>query len=201
MANPLLYDTLKAGYSNDTQLQTKTLSKSGYIRDDELSNNKNRQVYFNPTTNSVLYNSNGTQTLNDWKNNVLLGLGQIKSTDRYKNDKKTLEKAKKKYEGSDVTLTGHSQAGGILPLIAGKKDKVVTYNGAKFGEKINKNEQHYRVASDPVSILSAKNKRTTTIQGPSVFPTYSSLLTGPSLLSYGLNSHNLENLKNKNIRV
>jgi hypothetical protein len=42
-----LYDVINAGYKDPTT-QRNTLSKQGFIRDDDLSNHNN-QVYYNPT--------------------------------------------------------------------------------------------------------------------------------------------------------
>ena len=52
----------------------------------------------------------GTHNLKDFGTDVQLAFGNLKNTSRYEEAKKVLEKAKKKYDGSDVTVTGHSLA-------------------------------------------------------------------------------------------
>jgi hypothetical protein len=70
-----LYDSLRVGYLPSEKQQGQEMSKYGFQIDKGLSND-NQQVYFNPTTNKLLYNVTGSQSLNDWVNvDAKLALG------------------------------------------------------------------------------------------------------------------------------
>ena len=74
-----LYDSLRVGYLPSEKQQGQEMSKYGYQIDKGLSND-NQQVYFNPTTNKLLYNVTGSHTLDDWVNSDLkLALGVRKN--------------------------------------------------------------------------------------------------------------------------
>jgi hypothetical protein len=108
-----LYNVLKTGYSNDKNKQAKFGEKHGYIVDKHSTNNSH-QVYYNPTENKLLYNGNGTKNnlqnfLKDWKTNAYITVGQGKIAPRYQQKKMHLEKARKKYNTAETTITGHSQ--------------------------------------------------------------------------------------------
>jgi len=70
-----LYDSLRIGYLPSENQQAQEMLKYGYVIDKGLSND-NQQVYYNPTTNKLLYNVTGSQSLNDWVNvDAKLALG------------------------------------------------------------------------------------------------------------------------------
>jgi len=193
-----LYDTLKVGYSNNKTKQAKMAEKHGYILDKDLTNH-NHQVYFSPTENKLLYNGNGTQNnsksfLTDWKTNAMIGLGMGKQTQRYKEEKNALEKARKKYNPSSTTITGHSQFRFIGSRIAKPEDDVITFNGASIGGKIRDNEKHYRVDKDIISAPSMMDKNTTSIQTKPITFLHNHL-------ERFLHAHNLNNIKNNNILI
>jgi len=74
-----LYDSLRVGYLPSEKQQGQEMSKYGYQIDKGLSND-NQQVYYNPTTNKLLYNVTGSHTLDDWVNSDLkLALGVRKN--------------------------------------------------------------------------------------------------------------------------
>lgn len=223
-----LYELLKTGYSNDLEKQQDFANKNGYILKKDFTNN-NHQVYYHPEKKQLLYNINGTQNSNinkiidDWNTNLQIGLGNGEKTARFKQEKGNLEKAKKAIKDEygddfDTNITGHSQARFHASRIGDKNDKVVTYNGANpIGGKIKANETHYRVLTDPVSITTTgqKNNKGVSLTGfnpinylplsiPFTGASPFAPLVGNSLIGsakLGLDSHNLEHLKNKKIKV
>jgi hypothetical protein len=187
MSNLSLHDILNAGYSNNPKMQQELVGKHGYMRDNELSNDKH-QVYHKD--GKLLYNINGTQNnslgniLRDWNDNLQIGLGRGRSTERFEEEHGTLEKAKKKHKVDSAVITGHSKGGFYAGEISSPKDKVITFNKASVGGATRKNETAYRSITDPVSLLSAGAKHSKTI------------------LNNGLlNSHGLNSIKNKKIKI
>ena len=77
-------------------------------------------------------------------------------------EKNALEKARKKYNPAETTITGHSQFKFIGSRIASQKhgDKVIAYNGASVGGKVNDNERHYRIDKDIISAPTLMDKNT-----------------------------------------
>ena len=184
-----LYDVLKAGYD---KTKRNDLNKYGYNYDSMLSNS-NQQVYFNPNENKLLVNVAGTKSLQDVGTDLYLAFGDLKSTNRYKQARDTLNKAKEKYNVDNATITGHSLGGAISQYIAGKDDKAITLDkGATIGQKSRKNESAYRVEGDIVSLLNAGAKRTTTLENdkPSFLP-----------IRNVLNAHAVDRIKDKNIFI
>ena len=156
---PTFFDALKSSYGTADQ-QRSTLAKTGYVRDDHLSSH-NQQVYYHPTEKKLLYSVAGTHNLKDIGTDVLLGLGRIKQTKRYKEADETLKLAKSKYGAESATVVGNSLGGTIAGYISGENDKVVTHNkGATIGQKVRANETHYRTGGDGVSILNANSTNT-----------------------------------------
>lgn len=182
-----LYDALKSSYGDKKSKEK--LSNAGYNYDSILSNH-NQQVYYNPKENKLLYNVAGTHNLKDWGTDVYLAMGKLKDTNRYKEARRVLDDAKKKYNNADTTITAHSLGASIGSYIGDKNDKKYLYNaGYTIGQKTrsnNGNTTNLRTLTDPVSLLSlgAKNQKTIAFGG------FNPLL-----------SHNLENLRNKSIRI
>ena len=109
---PNMYDMLKASYKNSHE-QATSLSRFGYNRDEELSND-NQQAYFNPEKKKLIYTVTGTHNAKDWGTNAYLAVGKIKDTNRYKSADAGLKKAKLKYGVSDASIYGHSLGGTIV---------------------------------------------------------------------------------------
>ncbi len=186
-----LYDTLKSSYGD--KKAKKKIEKQGYIYDKQLSNH-NQQVYYNPNDKKLLYNVAGTHNLSDVGTDLYLGLGLLKSTNRYKEAKNNLEKAKSKYNPTNTTVTGHSLGGSISQYIANKNDNVYTLDkGATIGQKTRSNENAFRTNGDVVSLLNANSTRVKTLSNPN-------FQTGIVPLDI-LNSHNVDNIKKSNIIV
>jgi hypothetical protein len=195
---PSLYDVLSTGYTNDAEHQRSTLGKFQYQRDDELSNN-DHQVYFNKEKNHLLYNGNGSQpNVRDWTNNLKIGLGYGHQTDRFKEEKNNLEKAKKKYNPANTTISGHSQFGWHAQELGAPNDKILTYNKAGFGNK-KPNEKAYRTTLDPVSSLSTGTRGIgwgISGQTPSIVK-----LPYVSTIKTVIGAHDLSHIKNRKIYV
>ena len=175
-----LHDVLKNGYSKH-----KKTNLNGFKLDKNLSNGNN-QVYFNEPNGKLVYNVNGTRNLRDWGTDIIAGFGGIKSTNRYKQADKTLKEAKKKYKTENSIISGHSLGGAIGSLISSKNDKVYTLNKYGLGNKMKSNEEGLRTSGDVVSLLNMNSKHMKTINNHSLDP---------------LKSHDLNNIKNKNINI
>ena len=189
-SNVKLYDALKASYSDKGQ-QQKTMSQSGYVRDNKLSNS-NEQVYFNPSQKKLLYSVAVTHNAADWGTDVALAFGHLKDTNRYREARDTLATAKTKYR-TNATVIGHSLGSTIGSYIAGPNDTFVGYNGGfTIGQKTYKNATNLRTRGDLVSLLGA---RTTGVH------TFANKNKSSNIVSNVLSAHNLENLKGSAIFV
>ena len=173
---------IKAGYGN--KKAKKQLAELGYEQDQQLSNH-NQQVLYHPQDDRVVLNVTGTHNLSDVGTDVALAFGRLKNTKRYKEAQSTLQQARQKYPGRDVSITGHSLGGTIGGYIGDPKDNVVTFNkGATIGQNTRSNEKAYRTAADPVSMAIAFSKNVHNVHS-NVFPT-----TFQSLID----SHSSDNL-------
>ena len=118
----------------------------------------------------MLVNVAGTHNLKDVATDVNLAFDNLKNTSRYKEAKKVLEKAKKKYDNPDTTVTGHSLGGSIGAGITSKKDKFLGFDsGYTLGQQTrgyDGKHQHYRTAGDLVSILGSGAKDMQTLKAP-----------------------------------
>lgn len=185
-----LYDVLKAGYD---KTRRNDLNKYGYNYDSMLSNS-NQQVYFNPNENKLLVNVAGTHNLQDVGTDIYLAFGDLKSTNRYKQARDTLNKAKEKYGVDSATVTGDSLGGAVSQYIAGKNDKAITYNkGSTIGQKTRGNESAYRIEGDVVSLLSSNAKRSKTLDNKAK--------TTFNPITNILNRHYVDNLKGRDIFI
>ena len=70
--DPNMYDVLKASCKNSHE-QATSLSRFGYNRDEELSND-NQQAYFNPVKKKLIYTVTGTHNAKDWGTNVTISV-------------------------------------------------------------------------------------------------------------------------------
>jgi predicted alpha/beta-fold hydrolase len=133
----------------------------------------------------------GTHNLADWGTDAYLAVGKLKDTNRYKEAKSTLEKAKEKYQPKKTVLAGHSLGGGITNGIASGEDKVMNLDPAyTIGQKARTNVQNYRTNGDIVSLFAPKSN-TKTLQN-----NYTK--TGILPLDI-LNAHNVNQIKNDKI--
>lgn len=191
-----LRDLLYTGY-NDRGAQEKTLRDEGF---EKVSSNHNSQTYYNPKTETLYKNINGTHNFGDWVNNAKYALtGDIKN-DRYFQEKNDLEKSKGKLKPKKTILSGNSIGGAYVRAIASKEDKIITHNAPShlFKDKPRSNEQAYRTRGDLVSILSANSKNTKTV--PINYTPSTTPFSSYNLISNTLKSHKTSTL-NKNIRV
>ena len=122
-----------------------------------------KKFFFNPNTNSLLFNIAGSHNIGDFAyTDPLLAFGKLKQTNRYKDAKKTLEKAKELYQPKTTTVTCHSLGGSIGSGIASKKDKFLGFNaGYTIGQPTRSKHgmhQQYRTKGDKVSILGSGAK-------------------------------------------
>lgn len=187
-----LFDVLKNSYRNKSD----AFNKQGYQYDKELSNH-NQQVYFNPDSKKMLVSVAGTHNLRDWGTDAWLAFGGLKSTNRYKEAKDVLNRARQKYNPSETSVSGHSLGGSIAQGIASKDDKVYALDsGYTIGQKTrshNGNFQHFRTAGDAVSLLSEGAKNMKTLQNPN-------RNTGIMALD-ALKAHDVKNISNSNIYI
>lgn len=187
-----LYDLLKVGYSNDKKKQQEWGQQNGYTLDTDLSNKKH-QFYTN-NDGHLIHTINGTQNNNlasiirDWNTNLQIALGRGEKTDRFKQEKNALEKAKKRHNPKETTIVSHSQGAFHATRIGDKDDKIITYNGAFTNPVVKKNNQNIRTFFDPVSLLSIGTKNTKTIPLNSNFRGF-------------VDSHGIKHLKDSNIKI
>ena len=185
--------------------QKGAFKNEGYVFDSDLSNGNN-SVYFNPKDKKILMSVKGTNpfSLKDIGTDIYLAAGKLKDTDRYKESKNILEKAKKRYNNANATLASHSLGGSISQY---KDDKVYTLDkGATIGTPTRGNETAYRSKGDVVSLLSSGNTRMTTLNRPSGIGMYRTigLLAGGKtggLVGNALDAHDIANVKNSNIMI
>jgi hypothetical protein len=199
---------LKIGYQSKDQQEYK-MGKRGYVRDNELSSG-DHQAYYKKKDGKLLFNVTGTHNNYDVLNDIYLGAGLLKSTNRYKEADKMLTKAKEKYKPTSTSVIGHSLGSSIAQNIGSKEDKITTLDGGyTIGQKTrNGNNKAYRTAGDVVSILGANGKNMITLKNNQ---NHKGLITGA--LSGGLGSalyggikdalhaHDINNIKNEKIFV
>ena len=189
-----LYDVINAGYSNNNK-RANAFKNQGYVYDSDLSN-INNAVWFNPSDKKLLMSVKGTNmtSLRDIGTDLFLAGGHLKDTNRYKESKTILDKAKQRYKPSETTFGSHSLGGSISQYIASKNDKVYTLDkGATIGQKTRRNETAYRTEGDYVSLLNANSKRMKTLKNPYI-------QTGNVLID-GYNAHDTKNIKDANIFI
>lgn len=106
---------------------------AGFLKDVELSN-RNRTIWYNPDTFEVVYAERGTipkgnTAMADLGTDAALALGLQGTTARFRNAAKTAKKLQDKYEGWDVTATGHSLGGSIVKYLHDNLDmRAVTFS-------------------------------------------------------------------------
>jgi hypothetical protein len=188
-----LHDALYNSYANDPN----GLQKTGFTYDNDLSNG-DEQVYYNKNKKKLLFTVTGTHKPSDIGTDLLLGLGQLKSTQRYKNAEIKLQKAKFKYNNPEnVTIAGSSLGGAIASKLSGSR--ILTYNKPSLiNEKVIAAEKSYRKSGDVVSLLNPKSN-TKTIHDPKGL--YIPAFGFNSKISDALHKHQLSHLKNQDIYI
>jgi Lipase (class 3) len=198
-----LQDLIGLGYT-DQDKQQNSLLERGFVKDAELSNAK-RQVFYNPKTQQLVENINGTQDWSDVLTDWNLAIGNLENTDRYKDEKNSIEKAKKKYKPKEVAITGSSLGGALATHISEKSDKVSTLNMPTLPfESVKANTTHYRVPGDLVSIANANATHTKTIPKTVKSPWWYVPQSKGNLITFGLEalgSHSSANLKDSGIII
>ena len=130
---PSLHEIIKNSYS-----KKKNPQMGGFEYDAQLSNH-NQQVYYHPKQKKLIYTIAGTHNLSDVGTDAYLAAGHLKDTNRYKEAKSTLDKAKSKYNVNNATIAGHSLGGSIAGYVGSKGDNVFTLDkGATIGQKVKK---------------------------------------------------------------
>jgi hypothetical protein len=178
-----LKTAIKSAYGDKKSKQK--ILQEGYVKDKKLSSG-NQKVFFNPNTQSLLFNVAGTHNLKDVGTDVYLAAGKLKNTSRYKEAKRTLEKAKDIYQPANTTVVGHSLGSSIGAGITSKNDKFYGLNaGYTIGQKTRSNKgmhQQYRTEGDLVSLLGSGAKNIKTLEGPK--QTLADVIGGPLVTAY-----------------
>jgi triacylglycerol esterase/lipase EstA (alpha/beta hydrolase family) len=186
--SPSMYSVLKAGYTNDDNIDT--LKNFGYVKDIDLSNG-NEQVYYNKDNKKMIYNVVGTHNLLDVGTDVYLAMGKLKQTNRFKDANNVLNQARDKYKPENTTLTGHSLGGSIVQYLGKKGDNVLSLDaGYTIGTKTRGNA--YRTSGDVVSLLGSGATHMKTLKN-------NNLIQGGLFGTYY--SHDIKNIKNSGIFV
>jgi len=144
---------LNASYASNTDL-----SKYGYQPDTALSTRETK-VFHNPYANKVLYTVAGTNPLSarDVSTDMylaFLGNAGLRQTNRYKEAKSVLEKAREKYKGSKKVLLGHSLGSSIISDIANPNEQVKGFGTGSGLFPSQTKGNFYRTAYDPFSYTS-----------------------------------------------
>jgi hypothetical protein len=203
-----LYKALKLSYEPNERRRAKVLKRFGYKYDYELSSPEHIVAY-NPFSKDLLYVPRGTVLNNnqqagrrpaelqsrghaydnpDIQTDLLLGVGGLKQTKRFENERNALLKAKKKYDEDRTVLAGHSLSGAIInELPRDSKDTIITYNSPIIKSS---GGTHYRTSGDVFSVF---NNDITTLpnENKSSYNPVSNLLK----------AHNLENIKHQPIFI
>ena len=165
----------------------------GYVLDESLSNKKTK-VYHNPDTKKTIVSHKGTdpKDKNDLKNDLLLSVGMLDKSKRFKNAVDISKKASEKYADSELQSVGHSLGSKVASEVGKKmsvKNSKVTgfnegsnplvhipkgiYDKAKCSLKPDSNEckklanqTKYHNVGDPISIGSIVHVGKTKIQTP-----------------------------------
>ena len=187
-----LHKALKIGYLRDENKQAKALSRFGYMVDRRISDGRQTMVAYNPTENKVLFVENGTDTSSrkDIDTDLILGLGGLKQTTRYREAKEAYNAAKDKYKGAEFVSAGHSLGGGIVNSLIPRnsKDKGYSYNPAFApNQSVNQNVQHYRTQGDLFSIFTPEKAATQLINTHQ---------NETNIKNRILKTHNIDNIKN-----
>jgi len=145
---------LDASYQKDSPKEI-----MDYTLDEKLSGLYGK-VYVNEGIKKVVLVHRGTVENIDWGPNAVYAVNSTayKLTPRYKQAKKMVDAALKKYKGYTFESAGHSQ-GGLLTHLLGKNVKnSIGLNPAYKNESLANNETIIRSSGDVVSALSVPKK-------------------------------------------
>ena len=194
-----LHDALKTSYKNKDE-QKLDMSKFGYTRDDDLSNH-NHQVYHNQADNKLLFSVTGSHNKHDVGTDAYLGLGLLKSTNRYKDADYALKESKKKYKVDHATVIGHSLGSSVGRNISGNNDKFIGLDsGYTIGQKTRGNA--YKTKGDIVSMF-GKNQKVLHNENENKYKKLGSYI---GLGAFGglidnYKAHDIDNIKNESIFI
>jgi hypothetical protein len=181
------YDAMANSYASQSD-QSKFGADQGYIYDGALSND-NQQVYYNPTSQKMLYSVTGTHNISDIGTDFKLMTGRLNDTKRYKQAEDTFNLAKQKYQPKETVAYGTSLGGAIASNL--DADRIISLNKANaIGAKTGKREVAIRTHGDIVSVFGANAKHMNTISGGDLYTP-----------STWLNSHGSHNLKGKDLFI
>ncbi len=147
--------------------------KIGDLELDRELTTRQAAVYKNKKTGQAVVTHTGTYNTGDWLNNLALGVGLYKKTDRYKKGKETQKAVNAKYGKENVLTTSHSQSGALAHELnkEGLVHKSVEVNPARLpNQKVMKNETIIKSSLDPVSLFVPKNKNVKVIEAKSFNP-------------------------------
>lgn len=147
-----LADLIQSSYDDQTSIP-------GFSVDKELSD-KRVKVYRDDKSGKAVAVHRGSANVEDWRDNLkLITQGKFASTDTYKKHAARQERIDNKYGSENVTLIGHSRAGGYVEHLNRKRkyDQVITYNKAAnwshIGQRNPSNQTDIRSNYDLVSAL------------------------------------------------
>jgi len=145
---------LDASYQEDSPKEL-----MGYTLDEKLSGLYGK-VYVNQGIKKVVLLHRGTVENIDWANNATYAVNSTayKLTPRYKQAKKMVDNALKKYKGYTFESAGHSQGGLLTHLLGTKAKNSIGLNPAYKNESLANNETIIRSSGDVVSALSVPKK-------------------------------------------
>lgn len=158
-----LYKALSIGYLRNEAKQGKRLKAFGYRIVPDLTN-REHLVAFNPTSQKLLYVSQGTDFSNstDVQNDILGAVGAQRLSRRREEEKAALEKARSMLKPRDTVLVSHSLGSQYTNYIARPTDRVIQYNPFYTpGATARPNVQNYREGPDVVSAFAPKANTTT----------------------------------------
>ena len=186
-----LYDAIKASYGSKEH--ENNIINNGYIKDNSLSNH-NQSVYYHPKKQKLLAGVAGTHfthNLNDVGVDVMHAIGVIKSTNRFKEAEDVLKKSKEKYNPRKTDIVGHSIGGTITNYLGDSKDRKHTLDaGYTIGQPTRPDENNYRTAYDPVSLLASGAKHIKTLRN-----------NHDGLFNKIVHAHDVDNIKDSNIYI
>ena len=152
---------------------SKRKARAGY---QYVRGGKRQGIWYNTVLNEAVVAIRGTDPTSgkDLIDDVGIASGTLKLTPRYRVAKKWVKSAIKKYGKKNVVVVGHS-LGGALSKALGRSlgVRAKTFNAGaswtdvvgntadKLTGKKRKNEEHFRVISDPISIATVSGKTNT----------------------------------------
>lgn len=130
-----------------------------FVLDKQLSK-KTGKVYYNPQTGKAVVIHRGTQGTTDWLNNLAYITGNYEKTNRYKQGKKTQDRAEAKYGKKNIDTIAHSQGAILARKLGTDTNSIINVNPAYTFEKPAKNEYNIRSSTDVISSLYAPVAKT-----------------------------------------